>query len=744
MVLFYRICATLIMALWAINAHAQTRDWDIAGRDVEHVFMMDGFERGFWVHLPPGYDGTQDLPVVIALHGGLMDPYGMADYTNLHEKANAENFIVVFPAGLAGKLDPLGAYGEIATGQSFLGLRAWNTGYCCGRPHTDEVDDADFLRVVAEELSASYAVDEQRIFLTGLSNGAGLTMVSGLGDGDIFAAIAPVAGGIHAETLTDFSAYATAGDGRTPIAIIHGKQDENRPYHGGTPSQGTTGTLSPSTPPFLPVEQIAAHFAAANGCTAQSITAPAAQSDPDLANVTTITFSGCDLQAGVPLDVVLYAVEDGGHAWPDADTLDIGAFDTPTQTPNATDLIWAFFLAHPDFSIAQKAMTFSGRGRTNEAGVRPDLLTALDYAVNSLLSTTGVKRLLLGLMDQSDARFAQGLPGFIPNNIWAAGDGMDLIFARIDQSLSHGTFVAPSDRLGVMAWRDGRASLNAALTGDQGNPEQARWFGGSFAGDAALRLTRANADTDARLSGQLAGFRLALDHHQSVTMIATKTRSAFTAFGQTRDQLTLDAVAAGLGFDHQWRGLIVSTRLIGLSGTVEGARGSILEQAGASQSFDVSRTALGVGLARRIAALPSGLTLLPYARLGGQITRLGEYEEQGGVTRLSVSESVVGELTSRFGARLSGQWSTPFLKIGLGLSAELRQRVGRFGDGPKAQLIEAPQSPHFTLPAQWGKARNAALDGAVSLSIGRWQADFDAGHDPQSGPHGSFTARVNW
>jgi len=745
MVIFTRICAALIMVAWALGVQAQTRDWDIAGQDYEHVFMHDGFERGFWVHLPPGYDGTQDLPVVIALHGGLMDPYGMADYTNLHEKANAENFIAVFPAGLTGVLDPLGAYGEIATGQSFLGLRAWNTGYCCGRPNNGAVDDAEFLRLVAEELSAAYAVDEQRVYLTGLSNGAGLTMVSGLGDGDIFAAIAPVAGGIHAETLQDFPNYALSGDGRTPIAIIHGKQDENRPYQGGTPTRGTTATTSPGTPEFLAVEDIADHFAAANGCTSKSITPASAQTDPGLANVTTIAFSGCDMQTGVPLDVVLYAVDDGGHAWPGADTANVSPFEQPTATPDATDLIWAFFLAHSDFSIAQKSMTFQGRGRVNQAGVRPDLLRALDYAVNSLASSSGLKRLLRGLMDQPNRTFAQGLPGFLPNHIWAAGDGMDLIFSRIDQSLSQGGFIKPDDRLGLMARRDGRASLTMSRTMSAAAPEGAvRWFGGSFSGDATVTLNRAGTSSDARLNGQLAGLRMALSPRNQLTIVATNTRSAFAPFGATQDQLELDALSAGLAYDQAWRDFVISTHLIGLSGTVDAARGSILEIPGAHQSFNVSRTALGVGLARPTLLDAGHVTLTPFARLGGQTTRIGGYDEQGGVTRLRVSNTVLGEIESRIGARLIGHWSTPFVKIGLGVSGEIRQRLVHFGTGPKARLSAAPTSPHFRLPIQWGEARAVALDGALSLSMGAWQAQFDAGTDPYAGAHGGASLRVRW
>ena len=709
-----------------------TRDWDIAGRDVEHVYTHQGYERGFWVHLPPGYDGTQDLPVVVALHGGVMDPYLMADYTNLHEKANQENFIVVFAAGLTGVLDPLPAYGELATGQSFLGLRSWNAGYCCGRPYDEGIDDAEFLRTVVDEISASYAADESRIYLTGLSNGAGLTYLSGLQDGDRFAAIAPVAGGIPEEMFTDYAAYASSGDGRVPVAIVHGKLDTNRPYYGGQSSQAGSDLADPQTPDFLPVEEIAARFASANGCTATTITAPQAQSDPDLANVTTIAFSGCDTQAGVPLDVVLYAVEDGGHAWPGGDDTLVSqaALGAATATPDTNNLIWAFFLAHSDPSIAQVAMTFSGRGRVNDAGVRPDLLTALDYAVKSLLSSTGLKRRLFGLMEQPDQSFARSLSGFVPRQFYGVGDMLDLMSARLDLSLASGISPTPLATLGFAASLPGAAALQSETAAPQSGP--IAFFGGTFDGEGTFNLTRTAKQGDAVMSGGLGGLRIALNRDTRLTAVAAEAFGVIDQIGPARERMALDAMAGGALLSHQQGNWEFGVQLLGLQGKISAFRGSPFESAPVAQAFDVSRSALTISAARAIAF--GGWQITPKASLESQTTRFGGYDEQGGTTRLLVSSSRLSSVSAKADATLSTAFKAGPAQIALGFVAGAQARLFDFGAPPQARFAEAPGAPSFALPALWGPRLIYHADLASTVRFTHWRLDFQAGRDAWSGP----------
>ena len=63
--------------------------------------------RSYWLHVPPSYDGSEAVPLVIVLHGStgfsLRYPFWffrsswMEEYTEFSQKADEEGFIVVYP-----------------------------------------------------------------------------------------------------------------------------------------------------------------------------------------------------------------------------------------------------------------------------------------------------------------------------------------------------------------------------------------------------------------------------------------------------------------------------------------------------------------------------------------------------------------------------------------------------------------------------------------------------------------------
>ena len=63
---------------------------------------FDGYDRTYLLHLPTGYSGTDSIPLVIAMHGGFGSADNMQNQSQLSVKADAENFIVVYPEGVKG------------------------------------------------------------------------------------------------------------------------------------------------------------------------------------------------------------------------------------------------------------------------------------------------------------------------------------------------------------------------------------------------------------------------------------------------------------------------------------------------------------------------------------------------------------------------------------------------------------------------------------------------------------------
>ncbi|MGH8590875.1 MAG: alpha/beta hydrolase family esterase, partial [Gammaproteobacteria bacterium] len=85
-------------------------------------------------------------PLVVALHGGGGSGRNFMGTTGYHVKADAENFIVVFPTG---------------TGNP----PTWNASTeCCGQANTNQIDDVRFLREMVLSLLGAYTIDSAKVY----------------------------------------------------------------------------------------------------------------------------------------------------------------------------------------------------------------------------------------------------------------------------------------------------------------------------------------------------------------------------------------------------------------------------------------------------------------------------------------------------------------------------------------------------------------------------------------------------
>jgi len=273
------------------------------GIDVPVVLRWGGLDRTYVVHVPPSYDGSQAVPLVLVLHGS----GGSAEIANrisgMSAKSDSAGFLAVYPEG---------------TGTS----ATFNAGLCCGYAGRTMMDDVTFVRDVVADVSADYLVDPQRIYATGMSNGAMMVHRLGCEMSDVLAAIGPVAGALEVDC---------APAGPVSAIVFHGNADPIVPYAGGpaeTVPRGMDGD-------YDPVSTAVDVWATAGGCTG-------ATDEQVSASVVRQVRTGCQAGYGVEL----YTVEGGGHAWPGGEPGWAGG-DVPTTEVEATDLIWDFFAAHP-------------------------------------------------------------------------------------------------------------------------------------------------------------------------------------------------------------------------------------------------------------------------------------------------------------------------------------------------------------------------------------------------------------
>ncbi len=239
----------------------------------DHKLTIEGRPGGYELHAPPGYRPGQKLPLVVAIHYRGADPAMMRRVTRLDATADAENFLVAYP--------------------------------CCGGN-----DDVGFIRAMVGHLVERWDADPDRIYATGMSAGATMSYRLAAEAPDLFAAVAPVSGGLvggqKPETTAERPARAVS-----LLSII-----------------GTGDRLANA------LEIRLAQWRREYGCTDGS---PVWVDKTKTVNRTTSTCPG-------GMEIVGYTVNGLGHRWPGGAEVGLG---DPTIDFDATKVIWDFFAAHP-------------------------------------------------------------------------------------------------------------------------------------------------------------------------------------------------------------------------------------------------------------------------------------------------------------------------------------------------------------------------------------------------------------
>jgi polyhydroxybutyrate depolymerase len=256
------------------------------------------------LHVPAAYDPTVGAMLVVNYHGFSSNSWEEELLTFMDTSADAHDFIVAYPDGIAS---------------------SWNAGTCCGVSWTDSVDDVQFTKDLLAKIASEYCIDPARIYATGMSNGAFLSHRLGCEMADVFAAIAPVAGvmGIPDDECKPSRPI--------PVLDFHGTADPVVPFAGGAP-------ITPLLGAFVQFDSVAdtiALWRSLDSCLA----APALIYSTGDATCT--DFGGC--RGGA--EVVQCVIDGGGHTWPGG--LPIPPLGKTSTDISATDTMVDFFLAHP-------------------------------------------------------------------------------------------------------------------------------------------------------------------------------------------------------------------------------------------------------------------------------------------------------------------------------------------------------------------------------------------------------------
>jgi predicted peptidase len=156
--------------------------------------QVDDTLQPYRVFVPSGYDGSKPYPLIIALHGMGGDENSYFDFykedgkeSGFKIEAERHGYIVACPKGR----EPASMYVGAA--------------------------ERDVLDVIAE-IKRAYRIDPDRVYMTGHSMGGFGTWSIAMNHPDVFAALAPVAGGGDATRMSKIA--------HIPQLVVHGDDDK--------------------------------------------------------------------------------------------------------------------------------------------------------------------------------------------------------------------------------------------------------------------------------------------------------------------------------------------------------------------------------------------------------------------------------------------------------------------------------------------------------------------------------------
>ena len=257
---------------------------------VRTVLDVDGLERTYVLYVPESLPNDRLVALVVDLHGLGSDAAGHEATSHFAAKAASEGFVVAQPE----------ARGDVPT---------WNP-----QPGAEgAMLDVAFLRALVADVGTKVELDPGRIYLSGFSNGGGMAHRFACDAADVVAAIGTVSGQYAANDSCQPS---------QPVAIIS--------FHGTADLVVGYGGFGDALPP---IPSWAEGWAARNAC------APVPERQRIAEDVLWDRWTDCSGN----VQVVLHTIEGGAHAWPGSDR---PGFFAPTQSIDATDLMWEFFEAH--------------------------------------------------------------------------------------------------------------------------------------------------------------------------------------------------------------------------------------------------------------------------------------------------------------------------------------------------------------------------------------------------------------
>ena len=257
--------------------------------------------RHYRVHVPASYSGNEPVPLLLVFHMLTASGRTAEWLTGFNQTAEEQGFIVVYPDGYKA---------------------TWAEGSNLYAADQEDIDDVAFISALIDELAARYVIDREKVYVTGFSSGGFMAQRLGCELGSKVSAIASVGATITNNVLQD-----CAPQKPMPVLVIHGLEDIDVPLNGNMDYASVPETV---------------HFwSQHNHCNMLPLTVDEPDRMNDGTQVKRTVYDDCEDE----VQVVLYSIIGGGHAWPGgSNSVQLwGLSGRISEEMDASVVIWEFF-----------------------------------------------------------------------------------------------------------------------------------------------------------------------------------------------------------------------------------------------------------------------------------------------------------------------------------------------------------------------------------------------------------------
>ncbi len=325
------VLAALVLSWFQVTAAPHAA----AGTFQSFTFNGAAGSRPYMVYTPADYTTSERVPLVVMLHGCTQSPNVFANGTQVDPLADQRRVIVAYPQ-------------QTNAANSSL---CWNW-FQPAHQHRDSGEPAIIAGITLEVMGkgASWNVDPDRVYVTGMSAGAAMAVIMGATYPDLYAAMGEHSG-LEYAAATDLTSATTAQSNGGPNPQTQGQAGFQAmgsharmvpviAFHG-------TGdfTVRPVNGDQVTQQWMVTDGLASGGSYVASFGSPASTVSGQVPGAQGRAYTVRQWNDAAGAEVQEYWTVAGmGHAWSGGSTA--GSFTDPNG-PSASQAMIAFFFAHP-------------------------------------------------------------------------------------------------------------------------------------------------------------------------------------------------------------------------------------------------------------------------------------------------------------------------------------------------------------------------------------------------------------